>query len=110
MYADHHVASVRRTLVALEGVTEVVCSAASRRVSLAYDASRQNPAGLEAALGALGYHAGQSEPTFADAAPLPNRHTAAPAGSPAFLHQPPDWQGRPLWPCPGFAPTPVPDE
>lgn len=110
MYADHHVTGVRRALLALEGVTEVVCSAAARRVSLAYDPSRQDPAGIEAVLAGLGYHAGQSEPSLAEASPLPTRLTAAPAGATAFLHSSPAWQGRPLWPCPGFDPTPVPDE
>ena len=110
LYADHHVASVRHALESLAGVAEIRTSPAMHEVSLRYDPAAATPQAIEAALAANGYRSGEAEPVFPEAMPKAARHTMALAGATAFLHEPPAWEGRPLWPCPGFEPTSMPDE
>jgi copper chaperone CopZ len=85
LYGDHHVASVQRVLKSLPGVSDVTVSPAAHAVSLQFD-----------------YATGDPEPILPVPGPGAPRHTATLAGILAFAHEPPAWEGRPLWPCPGF--------
>ena len=110
LYGDHHVASVRRVLQGLPGVSDIAVSPAAHAVSLHFDPAQQTTAAIEAALAAAGYDAGDPERVLPSPGPASPRHTATLAGSLAFAHQPPAWEGRPLWPCPGFDRTPIPED
>lgn len=59
MYADHHVLAVRAVLLSIEGVMEVMASAASKMVRVKYDPDVVTPTAIEEGLGIAGY--GQSE-------------------------------------------------
>lgn len=52
------VASVKRTVKALEGVTSVEVSLAERRARVRYDESKVTPAQIAAAISELGYNTG----------------------------------------------------
>ena len=110
LYGDHHVASVQRVLKSLPGVSDVTVSPAAHAVSLHFDAAQQTAAAIEAALAAAGYATGDPEPILPVPGPGATRHTATLAGTLAFAHEPPAWEGRPLWPCPGFDRTPIPED
>jgi copper chaperone CopZ len=110
LYGDHHVASVHSALDGLKGIGEIQTSPAMHEVSLLYDPAVESPEAIEAALAASGYQTGSAEPVFPDADSSSPRHTMPVAGATAFLHEPPTWEGRPLWPCPGFERTSMPDE
>jgi copper chaperone CopZ len=101
LYGDHHVASVQRVLQGLAGISDIAVSPAAHAVSLRFDAQKQTAAAIEAALAAAGYAAGDLQPVLPPGPGAP-RHTATMAGILAFAHEPPAWEGRPLWPCPGF--------
>lgn len=109
LYGDHHVASVRRALEALPGVSDITLSPAAHSVSVHFDPARQTATAIEAALAAAGYAVGDPERAFPMSGPAAPRHTAALAGTLAFTHEPPAWEGRPLWPCPGFDAKPIPE-
>ena len=55
MYADHHVLRVRQALLDIEGVAEVVASAARRKVAVSFDEKAASPEALRAALATAGY-------------------------------------------------------
>jgi copper chaperone CopZ len=55
MYADHHVQAVRDALLPMDGVEEVIASAAFKRVVVGYDPERLNPNAIEDCLRAAGY-------------------------------------------------------
>ncbi len=59
MYADHHVKTVRKALLQLDGVEDVVASSAFKRVVVGYDPSRLEPSKIEEALQAAGYGPGE---------------------------------------------------
>ena len=102
LYGDHHVAPVRRALERLEGVSDVTVSPAAHEVSLRFDPARQSESSVEKALAGVGYVTGDPERAVPSAGPAAPRHTAALSGTLTFAHEPPAWEGRPLWPCPGF--------
>jgi hypothetical protein len=110
LYGDHHTAAVRRLLGDLPGLTNMLVSAATHRVSLTYDAGKTSREAIEKTLTDQGYAPGEGElafpiqTTFAEEA---TRHTASISGtgtSLAFAEVTQVVQGRPLWPCPGFDP------
>ena len=109
LYGDHHVAPVRRALERLEGISGVTISPAVHEVSLRFDPARQSESSVEQALASAGYVTGDPERAFPSAGPAAPRHTATTAGTMAFAHETPAWEGRPLWPCPGFERTTIPD-
>jgi copper chaperone CopZ len=59
MYADHHVEAVRKALLALPGIEEIIASSALKRVVVRYDTERLNPGAIEQALQAAGYAPGE---------------------------------------------------
>ncbi len=112
MYGDHHVADVRRILLALPGVEDVYASSAFRVVRARIDEAKVSEADLRARLSEAGY-LGELEiaaeawktGTPADVVDNPFRHTAAfeNVKTVAFA-QKVEEAGRALWPCPGFGP------
>ncbi len=59
MYADHHVLKVRQALLEIEGVSEVVASAARRKVAVSFDESATSPEALGETLASAGYPPGE---------------------------------------------------
>ena len=55
MYGDHHVLRVRQVLLGVNGVDEVVASAARRSATVAYDERLASPDAIREALIAAGY-------------------------------------------------------
>jgi len=109
LYGDHHVPSVRRILDGLPGVSDVVLSPAEHAVRLQFDPAQQSAAAIEATLASAGYATGDPERAFPTLGPAAPRSTAALGSTLTFTHEPPAWEGRPLWPCPGFDRTPIPE-
>lgn len=109
LYGDHHVASVRRVLDAMPGVSEVSIRPAAHAVCMAIDPGKQTATAIEAALSSAGYSVGDPERAITPSGPASPRHTMTLGGTLSFTHEPPAWEGRPLWPCPGFDRTPIPE-
>jgi copper chaperone CopZ len=110
MYGDHHVAEVRRILLAMPGVEDVYASSAFRVVRARIDPAKVNEAELRAKLEAAGYLGdAQIETeawktgTPADVVDNPFRHTAALENIKGLAFgQRVEETGRALWPCPGM--------
>lgn len=109
LYGDHHVVEVRRILFSLEGVLDVYASSAFHVIEITYDPQKITVAQLKTHLEQTGY---------LDELPLPVegisqggpgdgqmlfRHTAVLENvRQVTFRRPASFQGRPLWPCPGF--------
>lgn len=109
LYGDHHVVEVRRVLFSLEGVMDVYASSAFHVIEITYDPQKITAEQLRVHLERTGY---------LDELPVPVE--TMPQGGPGdgqmlFRHtavmenirhvtftRPVSYQGRPLWPCPGF--------
>jgi copper chaperone CopZ len=109
LYGDHHVAPVRRALERLEGVSDISISPAAHEVRLRFDPARQSPSSVEKALAGVGYVTGDPERALPSAGPAAPRHSAMTAETMVFAHETPAWEGRPLWPCPGFDIPAIPE-
>ena len=109
LYGDHHVAPVRRALEPLPGVSDIIISPAAHEVSLRFDLTRQSASSIEQALAGVGYLTGDPERALPSAGPAAPRHTAITAETMTFAHEAPAWEGRPLWPCPGFDIPAIPE-
>ena len=59
MQLDHHVLKVRQALLEIEGVSEVVASAAKRKVAVSFDEVATSPEALGGALASAGYPPGE---------------------------------------------------
>ena len=59
LYADHHVAAVRKALADLEGVEETEVSAAFQEVRVSYDPKKSSPSAIEERLKEAGYPPGE---------------------------------------------------
>ncbi|MBE0684308.1 MAG: heavy-metal-associated domain-containing protein [Anaerolineales bacterium] len=111
LYADHHVSEVRRILLGLDGVTDVYASSAFQVVEVTYDEAKINDLQIAVKLDEAGYLGEWTIPF--------ELGTAAQQGDgqkPFFRHtttyetikhtvsfaQRVNYQGRPLWPCPGL--------
>jgi copper chaperone CopZ len=111
MYGDHHVVEVRRVLSALPGVQDIYASSAFRIVEVTYDENQTNDIDLQVKLDNAGYlgewsiltetgkavGSGEGKPPFM-------RHTATyeQLRQTISFSQNVNYQGRPLWPCPGM--------
>jgi copper chaperone CopZ len=62
MYADHHVERVRKALLPLKGVKNVVASSAAQRVFVEFEPKQLTVSALEEALRAAGYGPGEQWP------------------------------------------------
>lgn len=119
MYGDHHVAEVRRLLLALPGVEDVYASSAFQVAEVAYDPAQIVPSAIEATLDDAGY-LGDLSLAFESGKPVTEsngsakyyRHTAvyAQTGRAVGFGQTVANEGRPLWPCPGMGPVAMMDE
>ncbi len=109
LYGDHHVAPVRRALERLEGVSDVTISPAAHEVSLRFDPAQQSASSVEKALASVGYVTGDPESALPSAGPAAPRHSAMTTETMTFAHEAPAWEGRPLWPCPGFDDPAIPE-
>jgi excisionase family DNA binding protein len=110
MYGDHHVLHVKQLLQQLEGVEDVMASAAFQEVAVTFDPAVTSAADIASALAAQGYPVGtHNGPVHvglkADAVP---RHavgwaldSAVTAGDSAKWKLP-DWHSAGPLPCPGF--------
>jgi excisionase family DNA binding protein len=76
MYADHHVIAVRQTLLALQGVEDVLASAAWKQVQVTYDPSAISPDNISQALEQAGYPMGNGH---LPSGPLPAANAKDPA-------------------------------
>ncbi len=111
MYGDHHVVEVRKILSAIPGVEDIYASSAFRVVQVTYDESKTNDLDLQVKLDNAGYlgewsiltetgkavGSGEGKPPFM-------RHTATyeQLRQTVSFAQNVNYQGRPLWPCPGM--------
>jgi copper chaperone CopZ len=112
LYGDHHVAEVRRILLALEGVKDVYASSAFQVVEVTYDEKKINDSQIAAKLDEAGYLREWTVPIETGA--MAERAENDP--KPYFRHstvyettkktvtfaQRVNYSGRPLWPCPGL--------
>jgi len=110
LYGDHHVSEVRRILLEMPGVKDVYASSAFRSIEVTFDPSKVKEAEIAARLESTGYlnelpvmtetgkavTDGGSKEEF--------RHTAVyvTTRSVVSFAQQVNYQGRPLWPCPGM--------
>ncbi len=113
MYADHHVAGVRRILLELSGVSDVYASSAFQVAEISYEPRQISPEAIEAALGEAGYLGQLPVPTESSRAVTDSngertyfRHTAAfvQTNETIGFGQEVVNISRPLWPCPGLGP------
>lgn len=120
MYGDHHVLEVRRILFEIPGVEEVYASSAFRVAEITFDPDKTSTEDIKARLDEAGYIGELPIPTEvpARAATADDgrkgffRHTAAyeGAGQAVSFGQTVNYEGRPLWPCPGMEPLTSMDE
>lgn len=111
MYGDHHVVEVRRLLLELPGVSEVVASSSFHFVEVAFDPALLKPEAVQATLEQAGYlgelpiPVETGKPATEGNGKKPYfRHTQAleqVKQSVGFTQRIP-YSGRPLWPCPGM--------
>lgn len=119
LYGDHHVTEVRRILLELAGVTDVYASSAFQIVEVTYDEKKINNLEIAVKLDEAGYLGEWTLPI--------ELGTAAQQGDgqkPFFRHtttyettkqtvsfaQRVNYQGRPLWHCPGMGPVKMEEE
>ena len=119
MYADHHVVEVRRIILALPGVQDVYASSAFHVVEVTYDPARLNDQEIQAGLDEAGYlgdwpvsvETGKAVGS-GDGPNTQLRHTSVyeQVKQTVSFSQNVNYQGRPLWPCPGMGPIRGMDE
>ena len=119
MYGDHHVTDVRRILLELPGVQNVYASSAFQTVDVGFDPVQVNEEQIKTVLeeaGYLGELPQQVEPSTAYEQGRGNkdhfRHTIVYEQTKQVVSfsQQVNYQGRPLWPCPGMGPINNMDE
>ena len=119
LYGDHHVSEVRRILLELEGVTEVYASSAFQIVEVIYDEKKINDLQIAVKLDEAGYLREWTIPIELGAAAQQGdgqkpffRHTTTyeTTKQTVSFAQKVNYQGRPLWHCPGMSAAKVKDE
>lgn len=110
LYGDHHVSEVQRILKELPGVEEVYASSAFQAIEVTYDESKINADKITTSLEEAGYLG--EVPMLAEAGVAIERkdsdgvfrHTATyeTVKKTVSFAQTVQYQGRPLWPCPGL--------
>jgi len=113
MYGDHHVMEVRRILLAIPGVEDVYASSAFHLVDVTYDPDKASPEGIKTELQQAGYSGELPMPVEMGTVAVQGnggkaffRHTAVyeTTRNVVSFQQRVNYQGRPLWPCPGMGP------
>ena len=110
MYGDHHVLEVRRLLLEVPGVEDVIASSAFGIVEVTYDPGKTNDLELKVKLDQTGYLDEWTIPTEIGAISRETekrpyfRHTEVFETSRQVVSfaQSVNNGGRPLWPCPGM--------
>ena len=112
LYGDHHVSEVQRILKELPGVEDVYASSAFQAIEVTFDESKINADKISASLEEAGYLG--EVPMLAEAGVAVEkkegdgvfRHTATyeTVKKTVSFAQRVQYQGRPLWPCPGLGP------
>lgn len=110
LYGDHHVSEVQRILKELPGVEEVYASSAFQTIEVSFDESKITADKITSTLEEAGYLG--DIPMLAEAGVAIEkkdgddvfRHTAtyATIKKTVSFAQRVQYQGRPLWPCPGM--------
>lgn len=118
LYADHHVSEVRKIMLELTGVSDVYASSAFQVIEVEFDPEKIKAEQIRACLEAAGY---------LGLVPMLNetgtavqrkdgddvfRHTAVyeTVKTTVSFAQRVEYQGRPLWPCPGLGPVKMEEE
>lgn len=118
LYGDHHVSEVRRILLELTGVSEVYASSAFQIIEVKYDPVKINVEQITTCLEEAGYLGEVPMLTETGIAVEKKegdnffRHTAVYEtikGTVSFAQRV-DYNGRPLWPCPGLGAVKMIDE
>jgi copper chaperone CopZ len=110
LFGDHHVTEVQRILKELPGVEEVYASSAFQAIEVTFDESKINADKIAASLEEAGYLGEMPMLTEAGVAIERKegdgvfRHTATyeTIKKTVSFAQSVQYQGRPLWPCPGL--------
>lgn len=110
LYGDHHVSEVQRILKELPGIEEVYASSAFQVIEVAFDETKITADQIAARLEEEGYLG--DIPMLAEAGVAVEkkegdgtfRHTAVyeTIKQTVSFAQQVQYQGRPLWPCPGL--------
>jgi len=119
LYGDHHVTEVRRILLEMEGVKDVYASSAFRIVQVTYDKKKINDLQISVKLDEAGYLGEWTMPIESGVAVQQEegekphfRHTTTyetTKGTVSFAQRV-NYQGRPLWPCPGMGTVKMEEE
>lgn len=113
MYADHHVVEVRRILLALDGIEEVYVSSSFRAAEVDFDPNKIDIETITDKLDQAGYLGELPIPVETDIPATEGngnkpyfRHTATyeQTSNVVSFTQKVNYEGRPLWPCPGMEP------
>ena len=111
LYGDHHVTEVRQILLEVEGVTDVYASSAFQTIEVTFDESKTNDQEITARLEETGYLGEWTIPVELDSAAQQGdgqkpffRHTTTyeTIKHTVSFAQRVNYQGRPLWHCPGI--------
>ena len=118
MFADHHVTEVRRILLEIPGVSDVYASSSFHVIEVTYDPALTGTDALQACLAQAGYLG--DLPVLVESGVAVERRS----GDAFFRHtatyetvkntvsfaQRVNYEGRPLWPCPGMTPAKMSDD
>jgi copper chaperone CopZ len=119
LYGDHHVTEVRRILLELEGVTDVYASSAFQTIEVTYDEAKINDLQIAIKLDEAGYLGEWTIPIEMGTAVEQDdrqksffRHTTTyeTTKQTVSFSQRVNYQGRPLWHCPGMGAVKVREE
>lgn len=118
LYGDHHVSEVRRILLELTGISEVYASSAFQIIEVKFDPVKIKAEQITACLEEAGY-LGEVPMLIETGIAVEKkegdnffRHTAVYEtikGTVSFAQRV-DYNGRPLWPCPGLGAVKMTDE
>ena len=112
LYGDHHVSEARRILLELPGVKEVYASSGFQVIEVTFDPKKISDQKITECLSEAGY-LGTLPMKIENNAADKNEIGGGAFRSTAYYEtikktvsfsQRVNYQGRPLWPCPGFGP------
>ena len=119
LYGDHHVTEVRRILLEIEGVTDVYASSAFQTIEVTYDESKIDDLQIAGKLDEAGYlgewtvpvEIGATSDRMEGERPY-FRHTTTyeTVKQTVSFAQRVNYQGRPLWHCPGIGAVKIEEE
>jgi copper chaperone CopZ len=118
LFADHHVTEVRRIVLELTGVSDVYASSAFQIIEVTYDPAKIKAEDITARLEAAGYlgnvpmltETGVAVEKRGDDSAFRHTATYETVKSAVAFAQRVNYEGRPLWPCPGMSPVKIVEE